>query len=45
MRGLKCELTSITPSKRLTHVTNTLENGRKKREAIKKVIFEEDIYT
>jgi hypothetical protein len=45
MRGLKCEFTLITPPKRLTHVMNTLEKGRTKREAIEKEIFEEDIYT
>jgi hypothetical protein len=39
-KGLKCELTSITPPRRLAHIViNTLEKGRRKKEAIEKVIL------
>jgi hypothetical protein len=40
MKGLKCELTSITPPKKLTHIVmNTFEKGRTKNETIEKVIL------
>jgi hypothetical protein len=43
MRGLKYELTSITPIRKLVHVMNTLEKGRRKREVVDKLILEENI--
>jgi hypothetical protein len=45
MRGLKCEITSITHPRKLAHVMNTLEKGRRKRQVTKKVILEENIST
>jgi hypothetical protein len=37
---LKCELTSITPPRRLAHIViNTLKNGRRKKEVVEKVII------
>jgi len=43
MRGLKYELTSITPPRKLVHAMNTIEKGRKKREIVGKLILEENI--
>jgi hypothetical protein len=43
MRGLKYVLTSITPPRKLAHVTYTLEKGRK-GEVVEKVILEEKIF-
>jgi hypothetical protein len=44
MRGLKYELTSITPPRKLVHVMNTLEKGRRKREVVEKLILGENIF-